>query len=180
MSYEPSHLKPNLIMGYTSRLHLMLDFDDITFARAKALTKIVQHKWPKVGDALISQSSPGSKEFKCTYYLKFLPHYAKTRPSYHIIFDNLIGYNTVMTITQTLADSKILERNYMRVRHFRGDLTLRITPTHLSTGLKPAPEVKAFIPNKYTQKHDGYISLYTQALGQAKALFDPSYHPNFV
>ena len=142
---RPSDL---LIVGYTCRDHLLLDLDDSSLPKVTGLVRKVMENYPEVGDALILLSSPHDLDIKVHYY-GGLPRFSVTRESYHVVFSGRIGYNKCCTICAALASVNILERSYIRCRQFRGDMTLRVSPSHLSTGTKPAPVAVCSIRNQW-------------------------------
>lgn len=110
-----------LIVGYSTNNHLLLDFDRAKcFLRANLLTKMVQRDYPFVGHALMVQSSIGK---------------------YHVVFDDIISWSKITHVTQTLACLGVLNRDYMKIRKFREDLTLRISSVDrgFKQSLAPVP-----------------------------------------
>ena len=144
-----------MIVGYTTRDHLLLDLDDSSLPKVAGLVRRVMENYPEVGDALILLSSPHELDIKVHYY-DGLPRFSVTRESYHVVFSGRIGYNKCCAICAALASVNILERSYIRCRNFRGDMTLRVSQSHLSTGTKPAPVAVCSIKNKgYDGSGDG-------------------------
>lgn len=157
-----SHPKNWLIVGHTTRDHLLLDLDDSSLTKVCGLVKRVMESYPEVGDALILLSSPGKLDIQ-THYYDGLPRFSVKRESYHVVFSGRIGYNKCCEICSALASVNILERSYIRCRYFRGDMTLRVSQSELSTGTKPVPVAVCGIKNKgYDGSGDGiedYLSL---------------------
>ena len=49
MTYlKKSHPEPNLIIGYTSRLHLMLDLDNTTITKVRWVVNMLMKKYPTI------------------------------------------------------------------------------------------------------------------------------------
>jgi hypothetical protein len=96
-----------LIVGYTTTDHLILDLDKSrSLNMTVKIVKMIQREYPDVGDCLISQSS---------------------YDGFHCIFDNRLSWDRILHICKTLMVLGILNRNFIAVRKFREDLTLRIT-----------------------------------------------------
>jgi hypothetical protein len=72
--------------------------------------RIMQREYPDLGTCLLVDSSPNL----------VLKHY-------HAVFDNHVGWNRCAHVTETLASLGCLNRDYMKIRKFREDLTLRIS-----------------------------------------------------
>jgi hypothetical protein len=116
----------HLIVGYTTHKHLMLDLDHaVSLNKALRLIRMIQTDFPYVGDCLLCRSS---------------------EEKYHAIFDSLVHWCQVIHVTETLAGLGILNRYYMIVRHFRKDLTLRVSSVDRGYKKSAAPLPVAFIP----------------------------------
>lgn len=148
MSSTRSAPEPDLIIGYTTRRHLLLDLDKTTLPKVARLTRMIMDQWPEVGDALIMRSSEGSGRIDLKYDNYHRPYHKLDGDSYHLIFNNTIGYNKCCRIIEALAGVHILNRDYVKLREFRGDMTLRVSPQVLASGVKPAPVAVAGIANK--------------------------------
>jgi hypothetical protein len=109
---------------------------------------MVMDEWPEVGDCLILLSSEKKIALNLRYSWNGAPYHKQVGSSYHLVFDGLIGWNKAAHICETLAGLRILEKDYEKIRTFRGDMTLRISPVRLLTGLKPAPVCVCGIKNK--------------------------------
>jgi len=159
-----------LIVGYTTRDHLLLDLDDSSLPKVKGLVDKVMESYPEVGDALILLSSPHELDIKVNYY-DALPRFSVTRESYHVVFSGRIGYNKCCKICASLASVNILERSYIRCRNFRGDMTLRVSPSELSTGVKPAPVAVCAIHNKQYEGNGDGIEEYLDFRRASRGIF---------
>lgn len=111
------------------------------------LTRMIMEQWPEVGDALILRSSEGSGRIDTKYDNYHRPYHRLDGDSYHVVFDGLIGYNKACRIIEALAGVHVLNRDYVKLRTFRGDMTLRVSPQVLASGVKPAPVAVAGIKN---------------------------------
>jgi hypothetical protein len=171
-----------LITGYTTRDHLLLDLDDSSLPKVVGLVHRVMESYPEVGDALVLLSSPHELDIK-THYYDGLPRFSVTRESYHVVFSGRIGYNKCCQICSSLASVNILERSYIRCRNFRGDMTLRVSPSELSTGVKPAPVVVCAIKNKgYDGSGDGieeYLGFCRAFSGSRLCYLDPDHSADY-
>ncbi len=59
---------------------------------------------------------------------------------YHLIFDNRISWERIVSIIETLAQLHVVEKNYLAVSTFRRDLTLRVSPKRGVDRIRPPPE----------------------------------------
>lgn len=139
------------ICGYTTKEHLILDFDKThNLFITERLVHMIQKEYPDVGDCLISQSS---------------------YDGYHCIFDNKISWKRIMHISRTLTSLDIVNRNFTKVRSFREDLTLRISSIDRGMEKSEAPKPIEIMPTRdylsgmrltfqeiYSEKEDAYFS----------------------
>ena len=147
--FSQSRRKPNLNIGYTTRRHLLLDLDKTTLTKAAALVRLIIRDYPEVGDCLILRSSEGDGRISTKHDNYQRPYHKLDGDSFHLVFSGDIGYNKCCRIIEALAGCYILNKDYVKLREFRGDMTLRISPQHLSTGkIKPAPVCVAGVLNK--------------------------------
>lgn len=165
MSSESSLPKPSLIVGYTTRRHLLLDIDNTSLGKACGMARHIMHSWPEVGSCLIVQSSERPDVVKLKYSWDNRPWIKVERSNHHLVFNNNIGYNKIATICETLGVLNVLEGSFIKMRKFRGDLTLRVTPSVLSTGVKPAPMPIVGLRNYESIREDGAIWEYLRVLG---------------
>ena len=154
-----------IIAGHTTRRHLLLDLDDTTLSKAVRIVKLIMERWAEVGDCLILQSSEKCDTVKLAYSWNNAPYMKRVGSSYHLVFDGLIGWNKCCHICETLAGLHILEKDYAKIRTFRGDMTLRISPALLSTGLKPAPVAVCGIKNRGYDGSGGGVAEYLRLRG---------------
>lgn len=159
------------ILGYTTRRHLLLDLDSVTQTKAEMLIKTIFQEYKTVGNALIVCSTLKERQTTITYRPLQHPELRQTASSYHIIFDNNIGYNTCCKIISALAALQVLNKDYEKIREFRGDMTLRISPTITTQGIKHIPYPVKLLINPYTKKSDGNIEYYLKLLRSAGLLF---------
>jgi len=158
------HPKPTPIIGYTTRLHLLIDLDNTTLTKAIKLCTLIIEQYPKIGSALICLSSEKPYRQWLRYTSTARPLIVRSLPSYHIIFDNVVGYNLCCRILETLAGLDILNEDYAKIRDFRGDMTLRISPAICTDEVKLMPIPKAYIRNHRCRKHDGMTIQYLKML----------------
>ena len=177
MSLKRSTGDPGLILGYTTRRHLLLDLDNSTVTKTVSLVRQIMREWPKVGDCLILRSSVGRSLLYIRYSRMGRPLLIYKRDNFHMVFDNGIGYNLCCRICRVLAEIGILNRDYVRIREFRGDMTLRVGPANLIKGFKPIPSYVCYVVNKFGTKRDGYTSVYADALRIARDLFSTDHDP---
>jgi hypothetical protein len=149
-----------LIIGYTTRRHLLLDLDNTSEDKVNWLANMIMDEWPEVGDCLVLCSSESPLQVELKYSWDNRPWIRVTRSNYHLVFDNIIGYNKACKIIETLEGLNILQRDYSKIRAFRGDMTLRVSEAALSTGVKPAPKKVMWILQMGNKMHDRMIDEY--------------------
>jgi hypothetical protein len=118
-------------VGYTTKEHLILDLD-----RAKSLTKAIkfarmsQAAWPDTGDCLLAYSSEGK---------------------YHAVYDSRLSWGRIMNICRTLAGLALLDRDFIKIRDFREDLTLRVSSVDrgLTKSAAPLPVALVLVNPEY-------------------------------
>jgi hypothetical protein len=164
MSSKSSAHKPALIVGYTTRRHLMLDLDNSSLSKVCGIARAIMHSYPEVGSCLVVSSSDRPLEVELKYSWNNQPWIKRTGSNYHLVFNNDVGYNKIATICETLGTLNILEGSFMKMRKFRGDLTLRVSPSVLTTGVKPAPVPIVGLRNKEATREDGEILEYLRIL----------------
>jgi hypothetical protein len=150
----------SIIVGYTTREHLLLDLDDTTKFKAVGLIRQIMRAWPEVGDALLLYSSTCT----CKRWM-YNPSYmhlklTRRRENYHVVFNNNIGYEKCVQIILTLVALDALDRQFAEIRQFRGDMTLRVNWKPLSTGSTPPPQLVTYIYNRHTRSNDRMIQQY--------------------
>ena len=160
MSSKPSTGKGELILGYTTRRHLILDLDNTGLDYAIRMAGLIMENWPTVGDCLVLRTSELRDQVRLAYNKWGRPLVIHDRPNHHLVFDNLIGYNTAARICRTLAGLGVLEEDYDKIREFRGDMTLRVSPATLYAGVKPVPREVAYVHSSHVDYSDGYIGEY--------------------
>jgi hypothetical protein len=162
--------EPSLIIGYTTRRHLLLDLDNTSLGKACGMARHIMHSWPEVGSCLIVLSSSRPVKLELRYSWNNRPWIRVTRDNHHLVFNNYIGYNKIATICETLGVLNVLEGSFIKMRKFRGDLTLRVSPSILSTGVKPAPRPVVGLSNPKSTREDGAIEEYLRILGLCRDL----------
>ena len=121
------------------------------------IARLIQKEWPRVDDCLILQSSWAPLKVELRYSWNNWPWVKVTRPSHHLVFDGLIGYNTCCHICEVLAGLQVLPKAFVQIRGFRGDMTLRVSPAAMRDKERPAPVVVARVQTLHNGHHDGYI-----------------------
>lgn len=153
-----------LIVGYTSRSHLMLDLDNTSLTKSKELALELMAEWPKIGDCMIFKSSSGTHRItvKPQCEPNKIIHY--NRDNYMLIFDNIISYNLCCKIIEILAGLEIVQPAYFEIRKFRGDITMRVSSKSYSDRLIGPPVAIGYITNPYSLKRDNMINNYSHYL----------------
>jgi hypothetical protein len=161
MYYRPEDIKPGWIVGYSTIEHLCLDLDNTTLTKAHKLVKLIMREWPEVGDCLIAFSGGGGKDgIFTTWWEPFKFTQCRRLYNFHAVFDNKLSWNKITKITRTLAACGVLERDYEKIRKWRGDLTIRVSAKCSRISPKPPPEPVLYICNPYAKEHHGYIDRY--------------------
>ena len=172
MTYsKTAHHKPHLTIGYTTRKHLLLDLDNTTRLKAERLAAQIHQLEPSTGDTIILCSSTQNLQQRVKYSKYNKPYVQTKRDNYHLVFDNAIGYNSCVRIIETLAQLGVLNRDYMKIRQWRGDMTLRVSPVVLSNEHKPIPTIVSFVQNPHSTRRDGYIWVYLNFLNAVRTIF---------
>jgi len=160
-------------LGYTTRRHLLLDLDDTGLPMAMRIARLIQENWPEVGDCLILQSSWAALRVELRYSWNNWPWIKVTRPSHHLVFDGLIGYNKCCRICEVLAGLRVLSKAFMEIRGFRGDMTLRVSPAPMRDKERPAPMVVARVQAPRQVARGGYIDQFVNLKKIGERLFLP-------
>jgi len=162
----------DLILGYTTRRHLILDLDNTGLDYALRMANLIMKEWPKVGDCLILESTTQPDQVRLEYNKWGRVLVIHDRPNMHLVFNNLIGYNTASRICRVLAGLGVLEPDYEKIREFRGDMTLRVSEAVMMDTTKPVPKEVAYCHNMRTARSDGYIGDYRKLkkIGELLAL----------
>jgi len=149
-----------LILGYTTRRHLILDLDNTGLDYALRMVELIMDEWPRVGDCLVLESTTQPDQVRLAYNKWGRVLVIHDRPNHHLVFDNIIGYNTAGRICRVLAGLGVLEEDYDKIREFRGDMTLRVSEAVMMDLTKPVPRETAYCHNMRTTRSDGYIREY--------------------
>jgi hypothetical protein len=113
-----------LILGYSSQNQLLLDLDNCSVKKAIWLARMIQQEWPEVGDCLVVHCGADS---------------------HHLVFSNRLSWSKISKILSVLCGLGILEKDYMKIRRFRKDLTLRVSPKQEENKFKPTPLPVAYL-----------------------------------
>jgi hypothetical protein len=103
---------------------------------------MIQREWPEVGDCLIVRCAADS---------------------HHLVFSNRLSWSKISKILSVLCGLKILERDYMKIRKFRKDLTLRISPKITPEKNRGTPMPVAYI-HGHRKGEVNLINNYLEAL----------------
>lgn len=157
-----------LIIGYTTKEHLLLDLDETSLFDVVALSKMLIHDFYEVGDILILSSSTPSKKNYTKFDSKGIPQWRHTYRNYHIVTDNVIGFKRCLEIIDILVDLDILQPEYRQIRQFRGDMTLRVSNKPLVHRNVEPPKIEVFIHNPYKNYRDNMIRKYLDFVNAVK------------
>jgi len=149
-----------LIVGYTTRSHLLLDLDETSIYDVERLAKLIIESYPDVGNCLIVESSTPSFNSYLKHDDKGVPHEKWTYQNFHLVFDAPIGYERCLAIIDDLVDLDVLAPEYKQIRMFRGDMTLRVSEKVLHHRVIPAPKPICIITNKHFPVPEGNIGSY--------------------
>jgi hypothetical protein len=147
------------IIGFSTQDYFLLDLDNTTYEKVFRLSKMLIKEYGLIS-ALICRSNNNQE---VTYINNCLRK--ETEGSYHVIFSKKIGYERICQIIETLTEFGILEKDYLQIREWRGDITLRVSPDN-SLEYRPIPRPIKYInrwKNKKDYMHDG-ISQYLNCL----------------
>lgn len=115
-----NHADGKLIGGYTTKDHLLLDLDHCWRSKAEKVARMIMREYPEVGCCLLVQSS---------------------NEGFHLVFSRKMAWSRICHVSKVLASLGTLNRDYIRIREFRHDLTLRVTPIDRGQGVQPQPKV---------------------------------------
>ena len=146
-----------LIVGYTTKEHLLLDLDETSLYDVSKLGLLLIKEYPEIGNILILSSSTPSKANYTKFDKKGIPQWRFTYQNFHIITDNIIGYERCLEIIDMFVELDVLQPEYREIRLFRGDMTLRTSCKPLVHRLVPPPQPVGLILNRVCKTHDGKI-----------------------
>jgi hypothetical protein len=143
--------KGRSVAGYSTHDHLILDLDGSkSTSKAVRLVRLIQAEYPDVGSCLICESSAGK---------------------HHAIFNGRLPWSRVLHICRALAGLGALDKNFIKIRSFREDLTLRVSPVARSLGYYEAPVPVAFVRSEGAHTGFSGIDCYLKALLSSQASF---------
>lgn len=157
-----------LIVGYTTKDHLLLDLDETSLFDVSKLAILLIREYPEIGNVLILSSSTPSKPNYTKFDAKGIPQFRFTYQNFHIVTDNKIGYDRCLEIIDDLVELDVLQAEYRKIRLFRGDMTLRTSAKPLVHRTVPPPKVEQLIINRLCGIHDGKIIEFCQFLDNTK------------
>jgi hypothetical protein len=119
---------------------------------------MIQKEYPFLGDCLISESS---------------------WDGFHCIFDSKVTWAQIMRVCRALTHIGIVNRNYIAVRTFREDLTVRVSSIDRGLEKSEAPKPIALVFAKngsygYNDRFSG-IANYLDVLSAFRDLSQPEY-----
>jgi hypothetical protein len=154
----------NLIVGYTTKEHLLLDLDETDIYKVTRLTKMLINEYPEVGDVLILQSSTPSKMDYTKFDKKGLPIQRFTYQNFHLVTDNIVSYERILEIVDCLVELDVLQPEYRQIRQFRGDMTLRTSHKPLVNRTVPPPCLITIVHNHICPYRDHKIDQFLSFL----------------
>jgi len=161
MTYSNSnHRDLRLIVGYTTTEHLLLDLDDTSINDVIGLVRLLVQSYPEIGSCLILQSSTRKTDSTTRINRHGIPTQKFKGNSYHIVANNKITCARAVQIFSTLVELNILDTAHKRIRGFRGDMTLRVSPMICQHKIKPIPEPVAYVDNFTDKNQDNMIDMY--------------------
>ncbi len=149
-----------LVSGYSTRDHLILDLDNTTKTKALKLLEQIIQAFPQVGCCLVLRSSSHNTTW-LDYTVDSRPRLCRWLAGYHGVFDSFIGYDECCRIDEILAGLGILNKDYMTIRKWRGDQTLRVSRKNLQT---PQPRMVGWIHAPNCSGDHGGTALYWHCL----------------
>jgi len=155
-----NHHDNRLIVGYTTTEHLLLDLDDTSIDDVIGLVRLLVQSYPEIGSCLIIQSSTRKTDSSMRINRHGIPTQKFKGNSYHIVANNKITYARAVQIFSTLVELNILDTAHKRIRGFRGDMTLRVSPMVCTNQIKPIPIDVAYVMNLKHDNGDNMIDVY--------------------
>jgi hypothetical protein len=113
-----------IVVGYTTQEHLLVDLDSCSWIEVQGLARIIMRNYPYAGDCLIVESSENR---------------------YHLVFDDFMPWNTIVSVVEVMAFLGIVEAKYANVRTFRRDITLRVSEKIGEQRTHPVPKPKLIL-----------------------------------
>lgn len=157
-----NNLKPDWNIGYTTQQHLCIDLDNTTYYKVRCLVNMLMKNYTDIGDCVIMRSS--TKQQAETWIYKPIKQLIKkvVLHNYHLIFNNLVGYERCCHVIETLAHLGVINEEYVKIREMRNDMTLRVSETVNVEYVKPKPVFIEYIQNPYCKKDGKGIYLYAR------------------
>ena len=132
-----------MLMGYSTNKHLLLDLDNTTENKALQMGKLIQKEFKDLGGFWVLESSVSKNDsVKLGYFYKQRkPFEYRKLNNYHLVYTNKVKWSRIMKIVKILAELGVLNKDFIQIRNFRGDLTLRVNEKigHKETKPKPKP-----------------------------------------
>jgi hypothetical protein len=138
----------------------LLDLDGTTLHNVLGLIREIMATWRNVGDALVMYSSKCTGDGVASWHPNSKRFSRHGRQNYHVIFSNAIGYDRCVKIILTLFEFGVLNEDYIDIRKFRGDMTLRVSNKVLQERTISKPRPVAYVQNYNTVKYGHGITAY--------------------
>jgi len=164
-----------IIFGYSTNNHLILDLDNTTLEKSIGLSKLLINEFD-LRDCLILKSSGCIKTHELMFGddESYMPY--QTDGNYHLVFGKKTWYEHICYIIEMLADLGIVQKEYVRIREWRGDLTLRINADNSKDKYRPPPKLLFYVTNSkntnsFSEGINDYLHFYTLFNGMYNVMF---------
>lgn len=154
--------KPDWVVGYTTRNHLIIDLDNTSHYKVRCLVKLLMQQYPEIGDCLILRSSQNTYKEKWNYPVLQNPKLITVRDNYHVVFNNKLSYEECCKIIENLAYLGAINEDYVNIRNMRQDMTLRVSEIVNTFNVKPKPQFTEYIENPYCKTNGKGIYSYNR------------------
>jgi len=143
-----------MIIGFSTDRYLLVDLDNITEVKAEGLAMLMIKNYGLI-DCLVMKSS-GTKRVKELSFNngQWIPRHDEDG-SYHLIFGDRLWYQYICYILDQLNGLGVVSEDYVRIRDWRGDLTLRVSADNSADAYRPPPEPVIYITRKHTPAEHG-------------------------
>lgn len=165
------NVRPDFKFGYTTRNHLLVDLDDTTLRKTLVICRMLIKEYPELGDCLITLSSEKKDSLDYVYFPAHKPKPKRVGNSYHLIFNNTVGFNKCYQIIRVLAGLSIIEWNHGHLRKYYRDMTLRTSHRITMEKVEPPPTPLIYIFNQNSTKNDNRIHDYYALLKTSYKVF---------
>lgn len=153
-----------VISAYSTSQHLCIDLDGAHLSQVEGIAKLIQTEYSEVSNCLIVKSSDAVVVHKRHELYPWLTISETHRESYHLIFDGEMSYEKCMNIITTLAGCDVLNKQYLFVREWRGDMSLRVSRKLTIQRDAPPPQPVKFIRGRQQYSRTHMIDYYLATL----------------